>query len=258
MIAARWPDFVLGLLSLPLWFGPPFYLLFVMTRTRVVRIAFGAGLAAALLPLYAIAFDLLSGSGLPVAVEAWVLWGPTTVAVCGAAWSVDQWLAGRRGSGGEPESGATGSGSVGRRKLGAWLAAAFVGFSACFGGCVFSPMASSELRTDAPGQGLVLPLPTNLTLVSSDQDCGSEMCSETFLVGSPDQASLPELTSRLWDHLVGRKGWDRTRDNAGCQRRGWFSRNEFVVIVDVERTAPAAVLKVFLTGALACSGPKTA
>lgn len=94
-------------------------------------------------------------------------------------------------------------------------------------------------------------MPRDLTLVSADRSCGSQTCSEVYLIGSPDQASLPELTERLWAHLVGTKDWQRLRHDAGCQRPGWLIRNEFCLFVDVEQTEPVAMLEVHVTGDLA-------
>lgn len=240
-----------ALLGLPLWLGPPMLLLIVVTRARAVRIAFGGGLAAALTFLYAVACQFLQGKGLPIWIEGLVLWGPTTLAVCGAAFMTDRWLARRRDSSTLPVSAETGSQLAVRRRL---FVAAFVGWSVFCSGCVSSPVAGFvDLRFDSPTPGLVLPMPNDLTLVSADRGCGSEMCSEIYLVGSLDQASPQELTDRLWAHLVGTKGWERLRDDAGCQRPGWFFQHEFCLFVDVEQAGPVAVLKVRVTGALAVS-----
>lgn len=83
-------------LGLPLWFGPPFLLLTVVTRAATVRIAFGIGLAAALTFLYAVSCQLLQGPGLPIWIEGLMLWGPTTLLATGAAVLADRWLSWRR------------------------------------------------------------------------------------------------------------------------------------------------------------------
>jgi hypothetical protein len=230
-------------LGLPLWFGPPFLLLIVVTRAATVRIAFGIGLAAALTFLYAVSCQLLQGPGLPIWIEGLMLWGPTTLLATGGASSAG------------PQAGAGGSASVARRRVGRLLVAMVLGWSACCGGCVLSPAAEFfDLPIDSPAPALVLPMPKDLTLVSADRSCGSQTCSEAYLIGSPDQASLPELTERLWAHLVGTKDWQRLRHNAGCQRPGWLIRNEFCLFVDIEQTEPVAVLKVHVTGDLAVPG----
>ncbi|MEH1057078.1 hypothetical protein V6U89_17985 [Micromonospora sp. CPCC 206171] len=248
MTGMPWP---LTLLGLPLWFGPPFLLLITVSRARVVRIASGAMLAAALTFLYAVVGQLLQGPWLPTWIEGLVLWGPTTLVVCGAAVLADRWMSRRQASGVGTGSGATGSGPVARRRAGPLLVAAFVGWSACCGGCVLSPATEFvDLRIDSPTPGLVLPMPADLTLVSAGRDCGSQLCSEVYRVGSPDQASVPELTDRLWAHLVGTKGWERLRPDAGCQRPGWFIQEEFCLFVDVEQAGSVAVLEVHVTGAL--------
>lgn len=246
-------------LGLPLWVGPPVLLIIMVTRLRVVRITFSVGLVVALTFLFAIACQLLQGQGLPNWIEGLVLWGPTTLAVCAAALLTDRWLSRRRDSGAHLESGQTGRGLVAGRSAAGLLTAAFVAWSAFCGCCVFSPAAAAvDLRLDSPTPGLVLPMPKDLTLVSADRDCGSEMCSEIYLIGSPDQARLQELTDRLWTHLVATKGWERRRDDAGCQRPGWFLRNEFCLFVDVERTEPVAVLRVHVTGDLTVASPRRA
>jgi hypothetical protein len=74
----------LALLGLPLWLGPPLLLLLAVTRSRVVRLAFGVGLAAVLTLLYAVTIQLLPHPGLPTWIEGLMLWGPTTLAMCGA------------------------------------------------------------------------------------------------------------------------------------------------------------------------------
>jgi hypothetical protein len=238
--------------GLPLWFGPPFLLLIVVTRAATVRIAFGIGLAAALTFLYAVSCQLLQGPGLPIWIEGVMLWGPTTLLATGAAVLADRWLSWRRASSAGLQAGAAGSASVARQRVGRLLVALVLGWSACFGGCGLSPAAEFvDLRFDSPAPALVLPMPTDLTLVSADRSCGSQACSEVYLVGSPDQASLPELTERLWAHLVGTKDWQRLRHDAGCQRPGWLIRNEFCLLVDVEQTEPVAVLEVHVTGVLA-------
>jgi len=247
-VVVQTPSLVV-LLGLPLWVGPPLLLIIGVTRLRLTRIAFGAVLAGALTFLYVVAFQLLQGQGLPTWIEGLVLWGPTTLAVCGAAFVTDRWLSRRRGSDTDLAFGENGSRLMVRRTV-APLAAAFVGWSVFCGGCLFGPAAELfDLRVSSPPPALVLPLPDDLTLVSADRDCGSEQCSDTFLIGSPDQASLQELTRRIWAHLAGSKGWRRLRDNAGCQRLGWFARKDFCLFVSVERTAPVVVLKVHATGA---------
>jgi len=248
MTGTPWP---LTLLGLPLWFGPPFLLLLTASRARVVRVASGATLAVTLTFLYAVCAQLLQGPWLPIASEGLVLWGPTTLVVCGAAFLADKWMSGSQASGVSPGSGATASKPVARRGAARWLVAAIVGWSACCGGCVLSPAAEFvDLRFDSPAPGLVLPMPAGLSLVSADRDCGSESCSEAYRVGSPDQAGVPELTDRLWAHLAGTKGWQRLRDDSGCRRSGWFIQNEFCLYVRVERAGPDAVLEVHVTGGL--------
>lgn len=249
MVGMPWP---LALLGLPLWFGPPFLLVIAVSQARVVRIAFSAILVAALTFLYAVAGQLLQGPRLPIWIEGLVLWGPTTLVVCGAAFVADRWISRRQASSVGTGSGATRSGPVAhRRTAGPLLVAAFVGWSACCGGCMLSPAAEFfDLRTDSPTPGLVLPMPDDLTLASADRDCGSQLCSEIYLVGSPDQAGVSEITDRLWAHLVDTKGWERLRDDAGCQRPGWFIREEFCIFVDVEQAGSAVVLEVHVTGAL--------
>ncbi|AVT33150.1 hypothetical protein C6361_31050 [Plantactinospora sp. BC1] len=238
-------------LGLPLWLGPPVLLIIMLTRVRVVRIVFGVGLSAALTLLFAVTFELLQGQGLPNSNEGLVLWGPTTLAVCAIALLADRWLSQRRGAGPRLESGQNRRGSVAGPGAAKLLTTAFVAWSALCGCCTFSPAAVAfDLRLDSPTPGLVLPLAKDLTLVSADRDCGSQTCSDTYLIGSPDQARVQELTDRLWTHLVATKGWERLRDDAGCQRPGWFLRNEFCLFVDVERTEPVAVLSVRVTGAL--------
>ena len=241
-----------AVLGLPLWFGPAFLLLIVTTRAATVRIAFGIGLAAALTLLYAAFCQLLQGPGLPTWIEGLVLWGPTTLLATGAAVLADQWASSRRASSAGLQAGEARSASVARRRAGGLLAAAVFGASACCGGWVFSPAAELlDLRIDSPVPALVLPMPQDLTLVSADRSCGSQTCSEVYLIGSPDQASLPELTERLWVHLVGTKHWQRLRHDAGCQRPGWLIRNDFCLFVDVEQAEPFAVLEVHVTGDVA-------
>jgi hypothetical protein len=107
-----------------------------------------------------------------------------------------------------------------------------------------------DLRLDSPTSGLVLPMPADLTLISVDRGCGSEECADDYRIGSPDQATVQEIGDRLWTHLVSVKGWQRLRDDAGCQRPGWVLRPEFCLFVSVDRVQPDAVLKVHVTGAL--------
>ncbi|HZM77568.1 MAG TPA: hypothetical protein VFC19_17765 [Candidatus Limnocylindrales bacterium] len=245
MDLVAWPFAIVGLLP---WLGLPLLLIVMVTRAGMVRIGFGAGLAVALVFLYLSVCQLLPGPGWPIWIEGLLLWGPTTLAVCGAAALTDRWFSRRLGS--ASGSAATATAPV-ARWMGPLLMAAFVGWSACCGGCVFSPAAEFvDLRLDSPTPGLVLPIPKDLTLVSADRECGSAWCSELYLIGSPDQASLPELTDRLWAHLTDTKGWKRMREDAGCQRPGWFLRNEFCLFVDPEQAGPDARLKVHVTGAL--------
>jgi len=242
MDPVAWP---FALVGLPLWLAPPLLLTTVVTRARVVRIGFGTGLVGALTLLYLFACQLLQGPGLPIWIEALLLWGPTALAVCGAAVLTDRWLLRRR------DSGDVVAAPAARRTMGPLLVAAFIVWSTCCGGCVVSPAAElMDLRFDSPTPGLVLPMPKDLTLVSADRECGSVWCSEIYLIGSPDKAGETELMDRLWAHLTGTKGWERMRDDAGCQRPGWFLRNEFCLFVDAQQPGPGAVLKIHVTGAL--------
>jgi hypothetical protein len=95
METVAWP---FALVGLPLWLGPPLLLIIMVTRAGVVRIGFGAGLVAALTLLYLSVCQLLQGPGLPIWIEGLLLWGPTTLAVCGAAVLTDRWFTRRRDS----------------------------------------------------------------------------------------------------------------------------------------------------------------
>jgi hypothetical protein len=63
-----------------------------------------------------------------------------------------------------------------------------------------------------------------------------------------DEQSL--FVDTIAEYQWARDAAGRLRDDAGCQRPGWFLRNEFCLFVDVERTAPAAALRVNVTGAV--------
>ncbi len=247
---------LLGLLP---WFGLPLLLIIMVTRLRVVRFAFGTVLVVALTVLFAIFLELLQGKGLPTWAEGLMLWGPTTLVVCGAALLVDRRLSRRQQRRAQPEAEQILRATVGGRRPVRSLAGAFVAWSMVCGCCLISPAVELfDLRLESPTPGLVLPMPRNLTLVSVDRECGSDLCSETYLVGSPDKASPQELAARLWKHLVVSKGWDRLRDDAGCQRPGWFLRHQVCLFVDVERATPAAVLRIHVTGALGVASLRSA
>ncbi len=235
----------IAILGLPIWLLLPILLLVIVTRSREVRVVFGVCLALALTFLYLVVADLVQGRGLPNWIEASLLWGPTTLVMCGAAFLADRWFSQRKAE----------LASVARDRSavigGRWLTAAFVAWSLLLGCCVSSFMAESlDLRLASPTAGLVLPMPSDLTLISAERSCGTQMCSDIYLIGSPDGASVQEVTDRLWDHLVASKNWDRMRADAGCQSPGWFVRHEFCVFVDVERSTPDAVLKVHVSGAV--------
>jgi hypothetical protein len=248
MVDMPWP---LALLVLGLWLGPPLLLICVLTRAGAVRVASATALAVALTLLYAVALELVQGPGLPSRIDALILWGPTTLVACGSAVLADRWRSRRRDPAGARAAAAPGPGPELRRSPGRGLVVAFVVWSALCGGCVFSPAAEFvDLRLDSPTPGLVLPMPKDLTLASADRSCGSVMCAEIYLIGSPDGVGPAELTERLWAHLVRTKGWQRLRDDAGCRRPGWIVRNRFCAFVDVEQMEPVAVLKVQVTGAL--------
>jgi hypothetical protein len=222
MVATSW---LVALLGLPLWVGPPIGLLSVGSRTRAVRIAFGAVLAVALAFLYAVFCQMLQGPRLPLSDEGLALWGPTTLLVCGAAFVFERLILRRPTTSDGTEAGVAGSKSDGRLVVTKMLVAVLLAWSTCCVGCLLSPAAEMfDLRLDSPSPGLVLPMPDDLSLVSADRECGSELCAEIYRIGSPDEASLPEFKARLWAHLVGDKGWVRRRDDAACQRPGWFIR----------------------------------
>jgi hypothetical protein len=107
-----------------------------------------------------------------------------------------------------------------------------------------------DLRVDSPTSSLVLPLPSNLTLISADRECGSELCDNIYVIGSPHETSSEDLTARLWAHLTGTKGWQRRGEDAACRRPGWFLRHEFCLFVRVERAEPAPTLRLDVTAAL--------
>jgi hypothetical protein len=74
---------------------------------------------------------------------------------------------------------------------------------------------------ERPDEATVLPLPRNLTVASRDAECGSELCSVTYELATPDDVPVGELTARLWRHLE-HKGWQRLRANASCRDIGWI------------------------------------
>lgn len=242
-----WPVALIGVV---LWLGPPLLLVAAVTRSGALRLAFSVELGAILTLLYLPALDLLHSPGVPIPLEALILWGPITVVVGGVATLIDRRHPRQPVLDGAPGSDATGT-AVGGTRKGPLLMAAFAAWSVCCGGCLFSPAAElMDIRTNSPTPRLVLPMPRELTLISATRGCGSELCSEIYLVGSPDQASLPELTDRLWEHLA-IKGWKRMRDDPGCQRPGWFFRDEICLFVKAEQTGTGASLRVHVTGALA-------
>jgi hypothetical protein len=159
------PWYVL-LLAIPLWFGPPILLIFLVARPRPVRIALGVGLAAALAFLFGVAFQLLQGRGLPTWIDALILWGPITLAACGVAYLIDRWRSRRGYSRAVLPSRDAGQEPVVRRLLTGAIAAWSL-MCAC---CVFSPAAKFvDLRLNSPRAGLMLPMPADLTLISADR-----------------------------------------------------------------------------------------
>ncbi len=201
------------LLGLPVWLAPAYLLLFTLAPARKVRFVAGAVLAAALTFLYLVTVGLLSGPGLPMWTEGLFLWGPTTLVVSGAAFVADRW------------SGAPAT----ARPEGGWaLVAVFMVLSFCCGGCVLTPAAHMvDIPIDSPMPGVVMPLPSDLRLISADRDCGSETCSDLYVIDSPDGAGRAELTNRLRAHLEGTKGFELREDGFWCQRSGWFVQAEF-------------------------------
>lgn len=241
MVTMPWPVVLVGL---PFWLVPAFLLLVELTRTRAVRLSAGAVLAVALTFLYAVTVERLAGPGLPIWIEGLLLYGPMTLVLCFAGALVERWR--RPVSHPAERSREPGWWRTPR----AWLVVVFVGWSASCGPLAASPVAAFlDLRIDSPRPGLVLPLPKGLTLVGADRDCGSEACSDIYFVGTPDRSDLPVLTDRLWSHLTDTKGWERRRDNAACQRPGWFFRPEMCLFVDADGGSTGAVLKVHVTGA---------
>ncbi|MEV0272315.1 hypothetical protein AB0H43_26360 [Hamadaea sp. NPDC050747] len=99
---------------------------------------------------------------------------------------------------------------------------------------------------ERPDETKVLPLPKDLTLVSRTQNCGSEACSVTYLLVTPDSVPVGELSARLWRHLEGR-GWHRQRANASCRDIGWIHRVHQCVFL---RQDTPGVVTVLLSTAL--------
>lgn len=242
MVGSPWPYFLAGL---PLWFGPALLLLAVLTRLRVVRYVGGAVLVVLLALLYAVTTQWWVGPALPTDIEAMVLYGPTTLVICGCAWLVDHVLSRRRVS--PPAAEARWP------RLRPWLVSAFVVWSACCGGCVAGPMGEFlDLRLDSPDSALVLPLPEGLTLESYERGCGSMHCGDKYWVSSPDQVSRSEVLDRLWAHLLGTKGWERVREDRASITPGWFFRHEMCIVIDNEGAPSSGRVKVRTSGALAC------
>jgi hypothetical protein len=246
---------VAGLL---LWLFLPMVLLLASAGLWPIRLAFGALLASSLGVLYGGIVNTLGVApplvlaalvrGGPVSLEAVILYGPTTVVICVAAWLVErEWLRRRRSAG--PDGDEVRPARWGQG-LGSWGLGVLGGVSMCLGLCFVSPVADiMDLRFDSPTIELVLPLPDGLRLVSMDESCGSEQCSQTYLIGSRERMALPALEDRLWAHLEF-EGWERVRDDAGCQRPGWLFRPEFCLFVEDASTAAASQLEIFVSGSL--------
>jgi hypothetical protein len=86
---------------------------------------------------------------------------------------------------------------------------------------LFAALVVLGMGKERPDEATVLPLPRNLTVASRDAGCGSEACSVTYELATPDDVPVGELTARLWRHLE-HKGWRRLRANASCRDIGWI------------------------------------
>ncbi|MEV6971388.1 hypothetical protein AB0M47_40465 [Hamadaea sp. NPDC051192] len=90
-------------------------------------------------------------------------------------------------------------------------------------GLVF--VAAEPDYSGRPDDVVLLPLPDDLTLVAHDEDCGSELCSETFEISAPDRPGVAAVEHRLQLHLTESKGWrfDPVRPGHACRHLGWFT-----------------------------------
>jgi hypothetical protein len=86
---------------------------------------------------------------------------------------------------------------------------------------LFAAVVVLGVGKERPDEATVLPLPRNLTVAGRNAECGSEACSVTYELATPDDVRVGELTSRLWRHLE-HKGWQRLRANASCRDIGWI------------------------------------
>jgi hypothetical protein len=86
---------------------------------------------------------------------------------------------------------------------------------------LFTALVVLGMGKERPDEATVLPLPKNLTVASRDAECGSEACSVTYELATPDDVRVSDLTARLWRHLE-HKGWRRLQANASCRDIGWI------------------------------------
>jgi hypothetical protein len=115
--------------------------------------------------------------------------------------------------------------------------------------CAFVGEDPLELRLD-PDDVVILPLPGDLSLISSDKGCGSDFCGTSYEIGSRDGAPADVLVERLSRHLTEHRGWARTPKSPGdrvCRDMGWFGPTK--VCLELKPGGPGPTISVYL-GAL--------
>jgi hypothetical protein len=96
----------------------------------------------------------------------------------------------------------------------------------------------------------VLPLPSDLKVVTDKHECGSGACYRSLVIASRSRLKPTQVANRLRTHL-GERGWKLKQDRWDCRRLGvWFDRTGLCVSVHVE--GPHAVVR--LEGSRAWAG----
>jgi hypothetical protein len=182
-------------------FGAPLFLWLAVARSRIAR-PVGIGLAGLMVVVYGLS-RWQPGNVAPPQWDWLFVFASLAFPACAFALWVVRRMARREG--------------LRRLPTGYTVAGLTLAMAALFSSCVAVGITTGKFKSGLttlsvnPRPGEVLPLPEGLTLVGTDDGCGSSgYCSPIFAVTGPMDWTSDQLAARLAEHLV-KTGWRPNR-----------------------------------------------